>query len=158
MRYAVMTLLLLLLLAGPAAAQVQVDIGIHLPAPPRLVVVPGIPVVRYAPNVSANVFLYEGQPWAFANGAWYVASGYNGPWILVQPPYVPRPILRVPVMYYPVPPGHWKQWRHEQPPRWGNEWGREWAEKRHWKDQDDDDGPGKGKGKGHGKGKGKGHG
>ena len=59
-----------------------------------------------------------------------MSAGYNGPWIVVAPKVVPRPVLLVPVNYYRVPPGHWKQWQKQQPPRWGNEWGREWAEKR----------------------------
>ena len=38
--------LLGLILAGPAEAQVHVDIGFSLPAPPPLVVVPGVPTVQ----------------------------------------------------------------------------------------------------------------
>ena len=37
---------LALVLAAPAAAQVHIDIGIRLPAPPPLVVVPGVATVR----------------------------------------------------------------------------------------------------------------
>src|SRR5436309_14623805 len=46
--------LLALMLSGPANAQVHVDIGIRLPAPPQLVVVPGAPAVRYAPAAPAR--------------------------------------------------------------------------------------------------------
>ena len=35
--------------ARPVQAQVQVDIGFHLPVPPRLVVVPQVPAVQYVP-------------------------------------------------------------------------------------------------------------
>jgi hypothetical protein len=158
--------LVALLLAAPAAAQVQIDIGIHLPAPPQLVVVPEVRTVQYVPAAPANLFFYDGQYWAFVNGGWHVSRVHNGPWVLVAPIFVPRPILLVPVSYYRVPPGHWKQWQRQAPPRWGNEWGREWSEKREWHDRDDDhdkhgkgDGPGKGEGhgksEGHGRGKGK---
>src|SRR5207247_8568101 len=64
--------LLALMLSGPANAQVHVDIGISLPAPPQLVVVPGAPAVRYAPAAPANFFFYGGQYWVFHDGGWPV--------------------------------------------------------------------------------------
>jgi hypothetical protein len=124
--------LLAFVLAAPAHAQVHIDIGIHLPAPPQLVVVPEVRAVQYVPAAPANLFFYGGQYWAFVNGGWHVSAGYNGPWILVAPRFVPRSVLLVPVSYYRVAPGHWKQWNRRQPPRWGDEWGREWSEKREW--------------------------
>jgi len=147
---------------APASAQVQVhvDIGFHLPAPPPLVVVPQVPTVRYvaAPSTPGNLFFYNGQYWVFSAGGWYVSGGYNGPWVVVAPQFVPRPVLLVPVQYYHVPPGHWKQWERARPPHWQEEWGREWADKREWKareargrDDDRDDHPGKGRGRGHGR-------
>jgi hypothetical protein len=179
MLYALLALLALVF-AGPANAQVHVDIGIHLPAPPPLVVVPGVASVQYAPSAPANFFFYGGQYWIFANGGWHVSRRHDGPWILVAPQFVPRPVLLVPVRYYHVPPGHWKQWQHGAPPHWDHEWGRDWAEKRAWKGHGNDDrgwgrqearaagpgregpgregpgreGPGReGPGKGHGRGK-----
>ena len=154
--------LLGLILAAPATAQVQIDIGIHLPAPPQLVVVPEVRAVQYVPTGNANIFFYSNQYWVFVNGAWHVSRGYNGPWVLVAPAVVPRPVLLVPVAYYRVPPGHWKPWHRQAPPHWGEEWGREWSEKRQWKDRDDQGeqgkGDGRGKGKDEGRGKGEGHG
>ena len=177
MLYALLALVVLVF-AVPANAQVHVDIGIHLPAPPPLVVVPGVATVRYAPSAPDNFFFYGGQYWVFTNSGWHVSRAYNGPWIVVAPQFVPRPVLLVPVRYYHVPPGHWKQWQREAPPHWEHEWGHSWAEKRAWKDHGNDnrgwghqdvrmangpgredgpgrgDGPGKdGHGKGHGKGK-----
>ena len=128
-----------LMLTSPAYAQVHVDIGIRLPAPPPLVVVPGHAAVRYAPSAPTNVFFYGEQYWIFADGGWFVSRHHGGPWIIVGPQFVPRPLLAVPVRYYHVPPGHWKQWHHHAPPRWGHEWGHEWAHKRQWKDRDHDD-------------------
>jgi hypothetical protein len=115
--------------AVPAQAQVHVDIGINLPGPPQWAVIPGLPVY-YAPAASADVFQYGRQYYAFANGGWYVGPGYNGPWIVVAPPYVPAPLLRVPVRYYHVPPGHWREWRHDEPPRWEHEYGHDWDRQR----------------------------
>jgi len=108
MLYALLALIALVF-ATPANAQVHVDIGIHLPVPPPLVVVPGVPSVQYAPAAPANVFFYGSQYWVFANGGWHVSRRHEGPWILVAPQFVPRPVLLVPVRYYHVPPGHWKQ-------------------------------------------------
>jgi len=149
MRHAI-TGCLVLVLAGPVYAGVHVDIGIRLPGPPPLVVVPAVPAVQYAPSAPANIFFYGSQYWVFADGGWYASAGYNGPWIVVGPQFVPRPLLVVPVRYYHVPPGHWKAWRQQEPPRWRHEWGREWADGRGWRGHDgdrDDRGHGRGRGK-----------
>ena len=157
--------LIALLAVAPGVAradvQVRVDIGFRLPEPPRLIVVPQVPAVRYvqAPTTPGNLFVYNGQYWVFASGGWYVSGGHNGPWVVVAPQFVPRPVLLVPVQYYHVPPGHWKKWARQHPPHWQEDWGREWADKRDWKshDHDDDDHHGKDRGKDRGKGKGRGH-
>ena len=47
-------------------AQVSVNIGINLPAPPLLVPVPATPVM-YAPSVGANYFFYASEYYVFAN-------------------------------------------------------------------------------------------
>ncbi len=105
----VVIVVMAVMLSVSAEAQVHVDIGINLPAPPQLVVIPEVRTVQYAPAAPANLFVYGGQYWAFADGGWYASPGYNGPWIVVAPQFVPRPVLLVPVNYYRVPPGHWKQ-------------------------------------------------
>lgn len=167
--YVVIAVLLGFVLVAPAQAQVQVDIGIHLPALPRLVVVPQVPGVQYVPAAPGNLFYYNDQYWVFANGLWHVSRGYNGPWIVVAPQFVPRPVLLVPVRYYPVRPGHWQRWVDHYPPRWHHDWGRDWAHKREWthgaRGRDDDDrrgGRGRDRGRGddddddRGKGRGRG--
>jgi len=166
--YALIIALLGLVVAAPAQAQVHVDIGIHLPAPPRLVVVPQVPAVHYVPAAPGNLFWYGSQYWVFANGGWYVSTAYNGPWIAVAHQFVPRPVLLVPVRYYHVRPGHWQKWAHHHPPRWHDEWGRDWAKRREWRRRDrdrhdDDDDRRRGRGRGRGddddrRGKGPGHG
>ena len=124
-----------ILLALPLTAAGQVSVNINVPpppiifpAPPRVVVVPRTPVY-YAPDTTYNVFFYEGRYYSFHNGAWFLAGSHRGPWAFVPIDHVPRPVMKVPVRYYKVPPGHAK--RHHD---------------------DDDHHPGKGKGKGHGKG------
>jgi hypothetical protein len=157
--HALLGALLGLILVARAEAQIHLDIGIHFPASPQLVVVPQVPVVRYVPAGPANLFHYDGQYWVFTNGAWHVSQGHNGPWITVAPRFVPRPVLLVPVYYYHVRPGHWQKWAHHHPPHWHHEWGRDWAHRREWKhrdrDDDDDDDDGRKVRKGRGRGRGR---
>src|SRR5262245_53067012 len=101
---------LAVVLVRPVYDQVHVDSGSHFPSRPPLVVGPGIQRAQPVPSEPDNLRLYDAQYWAFANGGWYVSSGYNGPWIVIAPQFVPRPVLLVPVRYYHVPPGHWHQW------------------------------------------------
>src|SRR3989475_11749634 len=116
--------LLVAAVAVPVHAQVRVEIGIHLPAPPALVVIPGTPVYS-APRAPANVFFYAHEYWIFADGGWYVGPTWNGPCAGVEPPYVPAPILQVPVRHYPVPPPHWSQRPRDGPPHRGAHYRRE---------------------------------
>jgi hypothetical protein len=120
---------LVLLTCPPFAAHagVSVSIGINLPAPPPLVAVPSSPVL-YAPSVDANYFSYGGQLYVFTAGVWYVGPRYDGPWAVVAPAYVPRPLLAVPLRYYRRPPPGWRHWHHDAPPHWKGAWGRSWKE------------------------------
>ncbi len=81
--------------------------AIVVAAPPPLVVVPGTPVY-YAPSLSVNFFAYGGRYYTHHNGAWFMATTYNGPWGFVAVERVPQPVIAVPVAYYKVPPGHMK--------------------------------------------------
>ena len=104
---------LTLLLAGaacaaPSFAEVDVHIGIPAPnivieSPPRLAVVPGAPVVQYAPDVSYNYFSYGGRYYTIRDDRWYAAPAYGGPWTYVERTHVPGPLLGVPVRYYREP-------------------------------------------------------
>jgi hypothetical protein len=120
-------------LATPSAA--QVSINIHLPGPPQLVVVPSSPV-QYVVNADANLFYYAGQYYVFSGGIWYVSPRYTGPWFIVEPEFVPQPILYVPVRYYRRPPTAWRVWVHDAPPRWEARYGHRWQERRDtgWRD------------------------
>jgi len=119
-----------LLFAGsvlaPAAATADVSVNINvgapppppivLAAPPPLVVVPGVPVVSYAPALHADLFFYESR-WYYSHaGYWYVGRTYQGPWTHVVVPKLPPPIVAVPVKYYKVPPGHLKHHLKGGPP------------------------------------------
>jgi hypothetical protein len=139
MKHVMLAGCLLFAAALPAHAQVRIDIGINLPSPPPLVVIPGAPVY-YAPHAPANVFFYGEQYWVFNAGGWHVGPTWSGPWVVVAPVHVPRPILLVPVRYYKVPPGHWRGWRHDHAPRWEGHYGRDWheaAHERHWREREE---------------------
>lgn len=133
-----MFIVLGMLASSVASAAVQLSIGIGLPyasiginvpAYPELVVVPGYPVY-YAPRLQTNYFFYDGMYWIFQDDEWYASSWYNGPWWIVDPYAVPVYILRIPVRYYRQPPGYFRGWRSDAPPRWNNHWGRDWERQR----------------------------
>src|SRR5438067_2984746 len=64
--YVFIVALLACVLVTPAPAQVHVDIGIHLPAPPQLVVAPEVRAIQYAPAAPASIFLQR-QYWSVDN-------------------------------------------------------------------------------------------
>jgi len=121
--------------ATTTSADTRVGVGIHLDLFPDLHPVPGYPVY-YAPNVSANLFFYDGAYWLYGHNGWYVSDWYNGPWDYVEPDYVPWFVLRVPVRYYRAPPPYFRGWYYDAPPRWGHYWGPGWAHRHngwdHW--------------------------
>jgi len=134
MRHALIALLMLLCSVTPAAARVDISIGINLPFYPQLQRIPSYPVY-YAPTVAANYFFYDGLYWVFDGDNWYVSTWYNGPWSLVDPFDVPLFLLRVPVRYYRHAPPYFLSWRANDAPRWGERWGRSWEERRGGWDQ-----------------------
>jgi hypothetical protein len=136
MRYVLVVLSMLFGLVTSAVAQVSVgiglpgvNIGINLPLYPELVQVPGYPVY-YAPQMNSNYFFYDGMYWVYQGDNWYASSWYNGPWGLVGPEVVPLFVLRIPVRYYRDPPGYFRGWQSDAPPRWGQHWGNQWEQRR----------------------------
>jgi hypothetical protein len=134
MRRTVIVLSMFLGSLSPALGQVSigigtphVSIGINLPVYPQLVRVPNYPVY-YAPGVGSNYFFYDGMYWVLEGDNWYASSWYNGPWSGVAPQVVPVFLLRVPVRYYRNPPGYFRGWQRDAPPRWGDHWGPDWQQ------------------------------
>jgi len=125
----VATLLLSPLGATEAQVSVGIDIGLHVPVYPELVLVPGYPVY-YDRTASTNYFFHDGLYWVFQDDSWYASSWYDGPWHWVGPEAVPVFLLRVPVRYYRRPPAYFHGWRGDAPPRWGQHWGRGWERRR----------------------------
>jgi hypothetical protein len=141
MRYRLIVMCMWLGLVTSAIAQVSigiglpgVSIGINFPLYPELVRVPGYPVY-YAPQLNTNYFFYDGMYWVYQRNNWYASSWYNGPWGLVSPEFVPLFILRIPVRYYRSPPGYFRGWQADAPPRWGGHWGNSWQQQRSGWDQ-----------------------
>ncbi len=120
---------LLLHPASPSMADTRITVGIHLgfhvPAYPRLILVPGYPVY-YAPRLDLNYFFYDGLYWVYHDNHWYSSYWYDGPWSWADPLYIPLYILRIPVRYYRHPPVYFYGWRHDAPPRWADRWGHDW--------------------------------
>jgi hypothetical protein len=124
-----------------AAAQVQVNINVApppyaFPAPPPVAVVPGT-YVYVVPGIAVDILFYHGYWYRPHKGYWYRAPSYNGPWVYLSPPKIPRALIELPPYYRSVPPGHqhipygqlkknWKQW--EQRRYWENnkEWHQGW--------------------------------
>ena len=139
MRALVLAVLIVAAVAAPGQAQVQINVGIELPGPPALAVIPGVPVY-YAPRAPKNIFFYGHQYWLYHGDGWYTGPNWNGPWAVVEAIHVPRPILHVPVRYFHVRPPHWKGWHHDGPPRWDRHWGRDWHEADHqrgWREREE---------------------
>src|ERR1044071_4413954 len=117
----------ILVFAAAANAQVSINLEVF----PNLVPVPNYPVY-YAPGVRGNYFFYDGFYWVFNvnDGYWYSSTWYNGPWVYVEPAFVPQPILVVPYRYYRVRPVYWGGWAYDRPPRWDVYWGHDWVSRR----------------------------
>jgi len=122
------------LVPAPGTAQINIGITIGTPppppivisAPPQLVVVPQTQVL-YAPALPYNYFFYSGKYYVSHEGAWFAAPAHHGPWTFVAVERVPKPLLRVPVAYYKVPPGH----RKEEGPPWEQGHGKGQKHKKH---------------------------
>ena len=133
-----MIVVLGMLWSSMAAAEMNLNIGIEYPsesigidvlAYPELYVVPGYPVY-FAPRLNMNYFFYDGMYWVYQDDNWYMASWYDGPWLMVDPMDVPVFILRIPVRYYRQPPIYFRQWMPDGPPHWDEQWGPDWEKHR----------------------------
>jgi hypothetical protein len=138
------TVCMLLALAGTeSAAQVSVDIHIgpppvyRIPAPPPVVVIPGT-YVYAVPDAAVDILFYHDYWYRPHEGHWFRARSYNGPWVYLAPPRIPRAIIELPPDYRRVPPGHrripygqfkknWAGWERNR--HWDRD--REWSEGRH---------------------------
>lgn len=153
---------LLLALGGTQGARADVRVNINLgpppivvAEPPEVVLIPGSQVY-FVPEPEIDIFFYNGYYWSPRGPRWYRARVYNGPWVVVEPRYVPAPVFRVPRDYRviygrerPIPYGQWKkQWKHREKEE-RKEWKqREKEERREWKEERKEHGEGHGRGRG----------
>ncbi len=138
---------MILTFTAPATSNAEVNISINLPglfipAPPPMVVIPGT-YVYYPPDVSVDIFFYQGYWYRPYEGRWFTASGYNGPWRAVGPRYVPRALISVPPDYRRIPLEH-ERMPHDMVRR---NW-RAWEKERHWDKPRGEHGEGRGHGHG----------
>lgn len=112
----------------PSGARADVNVAINvgpppppppivLAEPPRLVLVPQMPVY-YSPSLSYNFFYHGERYYTFHENAWYWATSVHGPWGHIEIGSVPRPVLAVPIAYYKVRPVKWKKYKRGGPPPW----------------------------------------
>jgi hypothetical protein len=62
--------------------------------PPELVVIPRS-TIYFAPGLSVDLFFYNDWWWTRDNGRWYRSHEPRGSWQSIDPPRVPREIIRV---------------------------------------------------------------
>ncbi|HEX8948568.1 MAG TPA: hypothetical protein VF790_06380 [Dissulfurispiraceae bacterium] len=116
-----------------ADAAVNINIGIGAPppvviaAPPEVVLIPDTQVY-FVPDYGASIFFYSGRWYRRHNGCWYRASYYNGPWVYLARPAIPRALIQIPANYRVyardehIPYGQLKKrWREEERGRHGHE-------------------------------------
>ena len=94
-------------------------------APPDVVPIPG----TYAYFVPGNVdvLFYQGYWYRPFGGRWYRAMSYNGPWLFVPGPRVPRALVTLPPGWRRVPPGYRPIPHAELHRNW-----QRWERERHW--------------------------
>ncbi len=126
-----------------STAEVNVSLSIPLPglvisSPPDMAVVPGT-YVYYPPEVSADIFFYEGHWYRSHHNGWYIANGYNGPWRTVGVGHVPRAVMNVPHGYRGMRPQYDRIAHDDMRKNW-----RGWERERHWDHDERKHGGGRG--------------
>lgn len=116
MKVAIITTILALgLVAGfstPGFADIDLHIGIGVPAPivfaapPEVVVIPGT-YVYVAPGIAEDIFFFDGYWWRPWHGHWYRSRRYDGGWIYYKTP--PAAVVGI--------PSNWREEYREH--RWG---------------------------------------
>jgi hypothetical protein len=119
-------------------AGVDVNIGINIPPPPRLVisappevvVIPGT-YIYFVPTLDVDVFFYHGYWYRPHHGHWYRASSYNGHWVILEDRRVPNVLVHVPGDFRRLPPGY----RHIPHRELHSNW-KAWEKNKYWEKQE----------------------
>ena len=121
------------LYASPAKAEVNINIGIDIPAKkvkvveaPAVIVIPGT-YVYIAPALDEDVFFYRGHWWKSHGRKWYRADDFGGPWIFISIERMPRALVHLPPHYRDHHPGLERIDHVHVKKNW-----RRWEKERHW--------------------------
>ena len=121
-------------------AEVNINVGIFPPppafrisAPPPVFVIPGT-YVYAVPDIAVEILFHQGYWYRPYEGRWYRSKSYNGPWLFLDPPRVPRVLSKLPPNYRRIPPGHQKIPYGQLKKNWGK-WEREkyWEHDKRWR-------------------------
>ena len=93
-------------------------------APPDVVPIPGTSAY-FVPGIGVDVLFYQGYWYRSFRGRWYGAPSYNGPWMFMPGPRVPRVFFSLPPGWRTVPRGYrpiphselhrnWQRWERER--------------------------------------------
>ncbi len=105
---------------------------LFIPAPPPLVVIPGT-YAYVVPDIEVDVIFHSGFWYRPFSGSWYRSGHYNGPWVIIAPPLIPAPILKLPPNVHVLRPGFVRIPHGHVIKNW-NAWERDkYWEKRSWK-------------------------
>src|SRR5208283_941986 len=74
-------------------------------APPDVVPIPGT-YAYFVPGIGMDVLFYGGYWYRSFRGRWYGAPSYNGPWMFMPGPRVPRVLFSLPPGWRTVPRGY----------------------------------------------------
>ena len=97
-------------------------------APPDVVPIPGT-YAYFVPGIGMDVLFYQGYWYRPFRGRWYSAQFYNGPWIYVPGPRVPRVLFSLPPGWRRVPRGYRPIAHAELQRNW-----QRWERERHWEE------------------------
>lgn len=136
----IIVLALAVVIPVTAKAGVSINIGIALPppivfhSPPAVVVLPDTSDVYVVPDITAELFFWNGWWWRPWDGRWYRSRYYNRGWSYYS---------RVPSFYFDVDPGwrryyrdrdwHGRRWDYRRIPdrQLRRNW-RSWHNNRYW--------------------------
>jgi hypothetical protein len=106
----------------------QIGISINPPpieinGPPEVAVIPGT-YVYFVPDVSEELFFYDGYWYRPYEGNWYRCTSYSGPWAYIDRDRVPDVFFHLPSDYramseyrripYGELSGNWRAWQRER--------------------------------------------
>jgi hypothetical protein len=121
-----------------AAIGININIGppprYVIPAPPPVVVIPGT-YVYAVPDIDVDILFYQGYWYRPHQGYWFRARSYNGPWVYLAAPQVPRVLIELPPDYRRPPPGYRRIPYGQFKKNWGA-WDRQryWDRDREWRE------------------------